>query len=97
MVGETLREGNLLVGLALLGERRSDDEGDGGGRRRGDNGAGSGGRGELVDFRGDGRGDGLGEGLGEGSYIGGGTKDAFFAIGVPPASRAACRSEAYLS
>jgi hypothetical protein len=38
-----------------------------------------------------------GNGVGEGSYIGGGTKEAFLVIGVPPASRAACRSEAYLS
>ena len=43
------------------------------------------------------RGDLFGEELGEGSYTGGGTKEAFFDMGVLPESRAAWRSEAYLS
>jgi hypothetical protein len=91
MVGEGLREENLRDGLVdVWGDRRS---GDGGGRRLDVTREGDGGSGGWVDIRGEG----FGEGMGESSYIGGGTKEAFLAMDVPPASRAACRSEAYLS
>jgi hypothetical protein len=105
MVGEGVRERERVVGLGMdAGGERWD--GDGGDWRwwrwRWD--------GDLVglveggvvgdvgetDLE-DRRGDGLGEGVGEGSYMGGGTNEAFLVVDDPPASRAACRSEAYLS
>ena len=51
---------------------------------------------EGVD-RPDGAGDDVGDGRGDSSYMGGGTKDTFRDREPSPASRAACRSEAYRS
>ena len=85
-------------GVKIVGEglRREDPELPGLGGRLGERYVGDGGASCWGEASGrcssDVRGDEFGEGLGEGSYIGGGTNDAFFVIGLPgvlPESRAA--------
>ena len=52
---------------------------------------------DAIERREDREGDGEGDGRGDSSYMGGGTKDTFRDREPSPASRAACRSEAYRS